>query len=80
MASIRGITQKPSEISDEDKRRIANTVRDNIEENLTFVMETLAEKEGRKGDSKCIDKLMQIYGKETRLLAYRILDELLLKE
>ena len=44
------------------------------------VIEALAEKEGRKGDKKTIDNLMQIYGKESRLLAFRILDELLLKE
>jgi retinoblastoma-associated protein len=44
------------------------------------VIEALAEKEGRKGDKKTIDNMMQIYGKESRLLAFRILDELLLKE
>jgi hypothetical protein len=51
-----------------------------IDSNLMLVVEALAEKEGRKGDKKTIDNMMMIYGKESRLLAFRILDELLLKE
>jgi len=44
------------------------------------VIEQLAEREGKKGDTRTIDLLMDQYGKETKLLTFRILDELLIKE
>jgi hypothetical protein len=41
----------------------------------------LLDKEGRKGDSqKSYDNIMNLYGKDARLLSLRILDELLSKE
>jgi hypothetical protein len=43
-------------------------------------MEQLAEREGKKDDKKTIDTFMQLYGKDTRALTFRILDELLIKE
>ena len=43
-------------------------------------MEQYAEKEGKKNDRKTIDFFMQQYGKDAKLLCFRILDELLIKE
>src|ERR1035437_8574847 len=43
-------------------------------------MTSLAEKEGRKGDMKTIQTFKSLYWKDSKLLFYRILDELLLKE
>jgi retinoblastoma-associated protein len=45
-----------------------------------LVIEALADKEGRKNDKITIEKFMQIHGRESRILTFRILDELLLKE
>lgn len=66
--------------SDEERKSVAQVVSAIVDGSLRRVIETLAEKEGRKGDKKTIENLMQIYGRDTRLLAFRILDELLLKE
>lgn len=43
-------------------------------------MEQLAEKENKKGDKKTIDFFATHYGKEIKLLVFRIIDELMLKE
>jgi hypothetical protein len=51
-----------------------------IDFNLHIIIEALADKENRKNDIKAIETLMQIHGKDARLLSFRILDELLLKE
>lgn len=43
-------------------------------------MEQLAEKEGKKGNKQTIEIYMGMYGRDSRILTFRILDELLIKE
>jgi hypothetical protein len=45
-----------------------------------LVIDQLAEREGKKGDRRTIEFLEAHYGRDARILAYRILDELLIKE
>jgi retinoblastoma-associated protein len=65
---------------EEEKNEIAQNVVKCINDSLLHVIETLAEKEQRKGDRKTIDFMLQQYGSDCRLLTFRILDELLVKE
>ncbi len=52
-----------------------------IDESLKCILNSLLDKEGRKGDSqKSYDNIMNLYGRDARLLSLRILDELLSKE
>lgn len=69
-----------SSANEEEKRQITEKVNSTFEDVIKRVIEALVEKEGRKDDQKAVEKLMQIYGKEIRLLSFRILDELLMKE
>jgi hypothetical protein len=45
-----------------------------------LVIQLLAEREGKKDDKNLQDAFYQQYGNDTKLLTFRILDELLIKE
>lgn len=47
---------------------------------MDLIVRALAENEGRKGDVKTISSFKSQYEKDTKLLFYRILDEMLTKE
>ena len=66
--------------SEEERMQVATLVNEILNSNLQQVIEALAEKEGRKGDKKAIDNMMHLYGRDARVLSFRILDELLKKE
>jgi len=51
-----------------------------LKENLRIVFETLAEKEGKRGDARTVEHFSATHGREALLLAFRIMDDLLLKE
>ncbi len=65
----------------EETNSVAKQVNSIIDESLKNVLNKLIEKEGRRIDyQKSFDGLMNMYGKEGKTLAFRILDELLMKE
>jgi len=63
-----------------ERLEVATFVRTTIDSTLRCVIDQLAEREGKKGDKKTIDYLLTTYGRDARLLTYRILDEMLIKE
>lgn len=67
--------------SEEENKNVARIASGFIDESLKHILNSLLDKEGRKGDTqKSYDNLMHLYGRDARLLSLRILDELLSKE
>ena len=65
---------------DEDRLKVQKFVADTLDNSLKIVLEAIAAKEGKQGDQKMIEILMKQHGKDSLLLTYRIMDELMMKE
>lgn len=64
----------------EQREPIAKYVSEQIDQSVKSFLNFLAQKENARTDQRVLDTYMVQYGKSTRLLTFRILDELLIKE
>jgi hypothetical protein len=55
-------------------------VKSALDGHIHKVLTDLVDKEGRKGDKNAMEMLLSKYGEKSKLLFFRILDELLFKE
>lgn len=65
---------------EEERQRICKFVSETFAKTLYRVLEALAEKEGKRGDAKMIEIFANQYSKDSTLLSFKILFELLAKE
>ena len=66
--------------TDEEKKVIANQVRISLEKDIETIIESLLDKEGKRNDKRTLEHYNSFYGKDMKLLSFRVLDELLIKE
>ncbi len=63
-----------------ERKTVALTISNTFSTAIQRVMEKMAQLEGKGTDSKIIEALMTMHGKDMLILSHRILDELMIKE
>lgn len=66
--------------NEEERVQIAKNIANVLRTSLHSVIDVLVEKEGKRGDSRSFEFYKNSFGKDSILLAFHILDEMMIKE